>query len=69
MGKQLNDFRVDTDRVMDAHYEEKFRKEPKPVANVEYTKGPTIFRTPTEGEAIEDDVAKRIREGVASLEQ
>ena len=64
----MNAFKSETDKVMDSYLEEKYKDKKEPKVEVEYTKGPTIFKMPSKELAGEDDIAKRIREGVEKLE-
>ena len=69
----VKDWRHAAARVMDDYYTENYKEEKKPVVKVEYSKGPTIFRTPSLAEAKLDehahDMASRIREGVDKLKR
>jgi len=69
----IKDWRHEAARVMDGYYTEKYKEENQPVVKVEYSRGPTIFRTPSlaEAEANEHahDMAERIREGVQNLKK
>ena len=69
----VKDWRHEAARVMDDYYTEKYKEEKKPVVKVEYSKGPTIFRTPSLAEADLNehahDMAERIREGVQNLKR